>query len=260
MIEKQNNIPLKEESIDIKKYFWLILRNWFWFGSAIMVGLGAAYLVNRYSDPIYRVNMSIIIEDDEGGNYYGNNNLIEGFNLFSQSKKIDNEIAVLRSYDLTKRAVEELDFRISYFGVGRLRERPKYSLNEFLVEIDTSHNQTLYTEVFVTPEGNEKYRLEIESLNVDTYVAYGEYYESENFRFRIILRDSSAVLSPSHEKYFFYLNSVEGLTNAYRGKLSVERMTEEGSVLVLSTAGSVPQREIDFLNKIAEVYIRSGLE
>src|SRR6056297_1690655 len=255
------NVTLKEETIDIKKYLWLIIRNWFWFTSAILIGLGSAYIVNRYSDPIYRVSMTIIVENDEGGGYYGNsNNLIEGFDLIQQGKKIDTEIAILKSYDLTKRTIEALDFDISYFGQGRIRERPRYFLNEFYVEIDTTHQQLRYTPVSITPDGTNGYHLEIEKYDIDREMEYGEVFENEIFRFRIMIRDTHAINNPSHDQYYFYINSVEGLTNRYRGKLSVEQTTEEGSVLRLSTAGPVPQKEIDYLNTLAEVYIRSGLE
>jgi tyrosine-protein kinase Etk/Wzc len=253
-----NNLNMKEETVDIKKYLWMILRNWFWFMASIIVGLGAAYIINRYSDPIYRVSMTIMIKSDEGSNY-GNNNLIDGFNLFQQGKKIENEMAVLKSYDLTRRTIEELDFDISYFGLGRIRERPKYNINEFFVELDTSHYQQPNVPVYIAPKPHG-YRVSIEGMEVKKMMNYGEFFENEYLKFRIIPRDSNSVMSTSHEQYYFYVNSVEGLTAQYRRKLSVEKTTEEGSVLMLSSSGPVPQKEIDFLNALASVYIQSGLE
>lgn len=255
-----NNPVLKEESIDIKKYLYMILRNWFWFVAAIVMGVGAAYLSNRYSDPIYQVGMTIIVEGDENSSYSSNNNLIEGFNLFQQGKKIENEIAILKSYDLTRKAISELDFQISYFGVGRLRERPKYKIDEFIIDFDTAHAQVRYLPIYVTPKGYRGYQLEIESMSVNQFMKYDEYFENDDFRFRLVLVDSVGIETMSHDQYYFYLNSIEGLTARYRGKLSVEKTTEEGTVLLLSTSGHVPQQEINFLNKLAEVYIRSGLE
>ena len=57
MDEIQENI-FKDESIDIKKYLFKILFNWYWFAISIFFTVSIAYLVNRYTEPIFRVSSS----------------------------------------------------------------------------------------------------------------------------------------------------------------------------------------------------------
>ena len=50
-----NNRFDQEESINLKKYLYMILANWYWFVITVFVGLGAAWLINRYTTPVYQV-------------------------------------------------------------------------------------------------------------------------------------------------------------------------------------------------------------
>ena len=62
--DQQNNL-YQEESIDIKKYLFKFLSNWYWFAITISVALAIAYMVNRYSEPIYTISSSLIISDKQ---------------------------------------------------------------------------------------------------------------------------------------------------------------------------------------------------
>ncbi len=62
-----NNPRFEEDSLDIKKYLFKILFNWYWFAISIFIALAAAYLVNRYTTPIYNVSATVILRNDLGG-------------------------------------------------------------------------------------------------------------------------------------------------------------------------------------------------
>ncbi|MFN8207175.1 MAG: hypothetical protein U0T82_07180, partial [Bacteroidales bacterium] len=47
-----------EDSLDLKKYFFLILGNWYWFFVCLMIGISIAWVVNRYTNPVYQVKAS----------------------------------------------------------------------------------------------------------------------------------------------------------------------------------------------------------
>jgi len=62
----------EEESIDFRKYLFLILSNWYWFAITITIGVGTAYLINRYSSDVYQLNASLIVGEDKGSNSLDN--------------------------------------------------------------------------------------------------------------------------------------------------------------------------------------------
>ncbi|MDP4275406.1 MAG: Wzz/FepE/Etk N-terminal domain-containing protein, partial [Bacteroidota bacterium] len=89
----------QEETIDIKKYLFKILDNWYWFAFSIFIALAVAYILNRYSEPVYTVNSSVIVRDDENTRgLSGSDNLVmKNFDIFQSKKNVQNEIGILQS-------------------------------------------------------------------------------------------------------------------------------------------------------------------
>jgi len=260
---------IQEENIDLKKFLFKILYNWYWFAIAMFFALTIAYLVNRYADPIYSVTSTIIVRDDTKagkGQLSGYENLIEGMDIFRSKKNIYNEMGILQSFSLTYNTLSELkDFEITYVLVGRrgIKESPLYNRSPFVVEIDTSHVQMRGHRVNVFLMSKDKYRLTIdEGMNIDTILHYGDPFINESFSFRLFLRNPET-FDPEEQlsnKYYFVINDLKALTNQYKGKLNITVNDKKGSILILTTQGQVAQQECDYLNKLGEVYIRSGLE
>ncbi len=260
---------IQEESIDLKKFLFKILFNWYWFAIAMFFALTIAYLVNRYADPVYSVTSTIIVRDDTKagkGQLSGYENIIEGMDIFRSKKNIYNEMGILQSYSLAYKTLTELkDFEITYVLVGRrgIKESPLYNRSPFIVELDTSHVQMRGHRVNIFLLSGKKYRLTIdEGMDTDTVLRYGEPFVNDNFSFRLFLRNPET-FNPEDQlsnKYYFVINDLNSLTNQYKGKLSITVNDKKGSILILTTQGPVAQQECDYLNKLGEVYIRSGLE
>ena len=184
----------QEDTIDIKKFLFKILSHWYWFALSLFIALSASYLVNRYSEPIYSVSATVIVRDDaKGKGLTGAENVIEGMEIFTSRMNVQNEIGILQSYELARRAVDSLkDFEITYVQVGRrgIKEAKLYNRSPFLVNMDTSIDQLRGYPVNVKILSNAKYQLQIdENINVDTIMKFGEQFEHERFNFNIILRD-----------------------------------------------------------------------
>ena len=257
----------QEENIDIKKFLFKILANWYWFALSLFITLTAAYLVNRYSEPIFSVSSTLIVRDDQKGKgLTGAEQVIEGMEIFRSTKNVQNEIGILQSYFLANKAILELkEFEITYILVGRrgIKEAKLYTRSPFKVNIDTSHYQLRGYPIYVHILTDSEYKLEIdEKYSVDKVLKFGEEFENDNLKFNITLRDKEN-FNPDHRtsnKFYFIINNLNALTNQYRGKLSVTVNDKKGSILTLTTQGYVAQQEVDYLNKLSEVYIQSGLE
>ncbi len=260
---------IQEESIDLKKFLFKILYNWYWFAIAMFFALAIAYLVNRYADPVYSVTSTIIVRDDQKagkGQLSGYENVIEGMDIFRSKKNIYNEMGILQSYSLAHKTLLDLkDFEITYVLVGRrgIKESQLYTRSPFVVDIDTSHVQLRGHRINIFILSKDKYRMTIdEGMNIDTTLHFGDQFINDNFSFRIHLRNPGS-FNPQEQlsnKYYFIINDLNSLTNRYKGKLSITVNDKKGSILILTTQGPVAQQECDYLNQLGEVYIRSGLE
>jgi uncharacterized protein involved in exopolysaccharide biosynthesis len=90
---------------------------------------------------------------------------------------------------------------------------------------------------------------------------FGEWYKSDNFTFCILLNENIDVntISEIQRQFFFVLNNPSELVKQYRNKIDITTTDKKSTVIELSTNGLVPQKEVDFINKLLDVYIQSGL-
>ena len=265
-MDNSENIYFQEENIDIKKFLYRILRNWYWFAIALFFTITAAYLINRYSEPIYSVNSTVIVRDDEKGKgLSGAEQMIDGMEMFRSRKNVQNEMGILQSYKLTNEALKQLkDFEITYIKVGRrgIKEAKLYNQSPFVVNIDSSIAQRRGYPIFVTIQSADKYLLEIdEGYAIQKEMYFGEQFESNEFNFNINLRNPEGykLEEKTSNKYYFIINDLNSLTNQYKGKLSITVNDKKGSILTLTTQGYVAEQEADYLNKLGEVYRDYGL-
>jgi len=254
----------RAETIDIKKYLYKILANLYWFAISIFISLSVAYMVNRYTTPIYSVSATIIVRDDESRNgLIGAENLIPGMKIFRNQQKVQNEIGILQSHNMAKKTISQLNFDINYIGVGTIRDEKLYTSSPFQVNIDTAKNQLFGNSCNVSIINKNEYMLIIESMNIKKRVKFGEQFENDKFSFNITLRDSANFNenkpNAGYRNFNFFINDRANIINEYCGKLSVGVNNNKGSVLTLTTQGANPQQEVDYLNKLSEVYIKAGL-
>jgi len=202
----------QEENIDIKKFLFRILSNWYWFALSLFFTITSAYLISRYSEPIYSVNATVIVRDeDKGGGLIGAERIIESADMFNNRKNIQNEIGILKSYSLAQKVMRELDdFKITYVNVGRrgIAESKLYNQSPIIVIPDTSATQRFGYPVYINILSKTEYEVEIdEEYNIKKRMKFGEPFVIEDFNFTIELRDKKdfSIENLSSGKYYFIL-------------------------------------------------------
>ncbi len=256
----QNN-----ENIDIQKFLYKIFANWYWFALTVFIAISIAYFVNRYSDPVYKLSAFVLIQDKENTLSGGIENILEEQGILRRTRKkvVENEIAILKSYKMVKEAIEQLnEFDISYFSVGRIRTIERYKACPFKVILDTTKQNLFNTPVYVKLINNEVYSLQIDKDKVvNKKMKFGEKYQSPNFSFVVELNENSDIskMRLSEKQYFFVINNLSDVIKQYRNKINIVTTDKKSTVIEISTSGLVPQKEVEFINKLLEVYIQNGL-
>jgi tyrosine-protein kinase Etk/Wzc len=258
-MENQTNYLPQDESIDIRKFVVKILRYWYWFVISIFITYTIAYLLNRYKEPTYSVSGTMLISEEKKSSV---DLLISSLDRYSARKNMENEIAVLKSYKMAYKTISELDdFEISYYTIGRVRKPMLYKSNPYRVIYDSTRNNFKNLPIFITILNKNEFRLEIDgTLNINKIVKFGEPYIDNNFSFTLFLKNDKNFVPTPSSKYFFTINDMNSLVRYYQNKLVVTANDKRGTVLALSTYGHVPAMEADYINKLMEVYIRTGLE
>jgi len=278
MQEKQVS---QEETIDIKALILKYAQYWYYFILSILFFGCIAFLNNRYTVPEYSVSTTLLIRDDNN-TQLGAENLLEGLELFSGKKNLKNEIVILKSYSLSEKVIKELNLGISYYQHGFLQTNEMFGNSPFNVRVDSSHLQLTGVNFKLTPINNEEFTLSVvadnqypytilsknieksitANINVKEKYAFNSLIETEFYAFTVkksIHFNLKQVIES--EKYFsFKLHQIDRLANNLIEKVIINPVNKETSILNLNIKERTPRKSIHILNKITEIYIRSGLD
>lgn len=260
----QNYYLPESEGIDFRRYFSLFISNWYWFAAALFLTLAIAYGANRWGEEVYTVQSTMLISDEQyGGANAGMDKIIPGGDLFNSRQNLQNEIGILKSFDLNHDVMYRLkDFHVVYTAVGKrgIAESRMYKTSPFVVISDSVWRQPgKKVGIKITSPG--KYLLTIEADEYEGEHSFGERFNQ--FGFDFIIQPRNPAVSPYYEgrsnKYYFYIVPPPALANSYRGKLAVAPIEEEATLVTLAVTGLVPEQEAEYLNTLMDAYIRQGL-
>jgi tyrosine-protein kinase Etk/Wzc len=278
MQEKQVS---QEETIDIKALILKFAQYWYYFVLSILFFGCIAFLNNRYTVPEYSVSTTLLIRDDNN-TQLGAENLLEGLEMFSGKKNLKNEIEILSSFTLCKRVIEELNLGTSYYQHGFLKTNELFGNSPFKVEVDSSHLQLTGVNFQITPLNKEEFTLSVSVSNEHPYnilsrnldksliadidinqkYTFNSLIETEFYSF-IIYKSIHFNIEKiiDSEKYFsFKLHQTDKLANELIQKIIINPINIETSILKLNIRERNPRKSIHILNKITEIYIRTGLD
>jgi capsular exopolysaccharide synthesis family protein len=257
-------ITEEPQGINIKSIFHLVLRNWYWYTLSLIFCSVCGWVYLRYTPAVYTVSASLLIKEDKN-KIGGAENFLDGLELLSSSRNVQNEIELIRSFSNISEAIKELNFDVSYFEQGNIKVAELYNLSPFQVKLDTNFTQVKNKPIYITILSDSTFSIHsshTENTSSDHGVVckFGEHCHSNNYSF--IIHKTKIFSSAVHKntEYYFIINDVEDLSHQYSAKLNIDLVDKKSSVLKLSMSGLLPVKESDFLNKLCEVYIESGLE
>ena len=246
-------------SFNLKNYLLKLIAYWYLFVLSIIITFAVNYINNRYSISTYATNSTIILQDE----LQSTQQVVGGLQLFDNRKNVENEIGVLKSYSLSETVLQELNFDISYFKYEKFRrDIDLYQSTPFIVVPDTNKKFVNGLTCGITFLTESRIKLEIESLNIIREISFNENFYSEQLNFKII-RNEKYTFDYKNligQQYYFYKNNMNSLINSYSNRLNVDLRSPNSSILWLWINGTVPQRIIDYTNKITEVYLQKRLD
>jgi len=277
MQEKQVS---KEETIDIKAIIQKYAQYWYYFILSILFFGFIAFLNNRYTVPKYSVSTTLLIRDDNN-TQLGAENLLEGLEMFSGKKNLKNEIVILNSYSLNKKIIEELELGTSYFQHGFLQSNELFRNSPFKVQVDSSHLQLTEVNFQIMPVNNEEFTFSINTNNkypynilskrlekslkadidIEEKYTFNSLIETEFYAFTVHKTNHFNLerIIENNKSFSFKFHQTDKLANKLIEKVSINPINKETSILKLNIREQTPRKSIHILNKITEIYIRSGL-
>lgn len=250
----------EDSSMNFNPVEWLFtfLHYWYLFVIALVIAMGLAMLKNRRWIPTYLSQGTIVIKENAG---YGGSNmaLMQGFGVDAGFKNVNNQMIMLGSYDLTSRVVDSLPFlNVEYITQGRFKTRQLYRQTPILVEpkrVDPRAYGILY-QVNFNHDGTLRLSSTDESVDLNMEVRYGESISCNLFDITIWPTE----LMINSGKIYFRFRSHESLVDEFMSRLQLSFVTEGSTVLALSMVSETPQRDCEYLDKLAQIYLLQNLE
>lgn len=269
-MEEQNfNEQNSEETINLYAIFFKYLAYWPWFVISVIACMILAFLFLRYQQPVYNITAAVLIKEEEqkGGNSAASPlAAIQDLGMFSMTNNFDNEVEILHSRTLIKKAVNELrlyttiaEDRITGYNIPLYRTSP--------------------VNVFMTPEEADKLEAPVKLKmkytldgKLHVYAKYvideegdEEEIEKEFDRLPAILPTPVGVINfskndslpePMEEdvKLMAYISSPTVTAQDYMENLTVEATSKTTTIAQISVQNTDKQRGIDFVNCLVAFY------
>ena len=96
------------DDIDLMRYFSLFISNWIWIAVALFLALSIAYIFNRYSAKEYNAKSVLLVKENQNTGAVANMEQIFAGSIYNPYPNLDDEVAILKSYTLNYRVIEEM--------------------------------------------------------------------------------------------------------------------------------------------------------
>lgn len=256
----QNDQDEQSTSFNPIEWVFTFLHYWYLFVIFLVIALGLAMLKNRKWIPSYLSQGTVIINENRG--YGGANSLLmQGFGLDGGYTNVNNQVVMLGSYDLMCRVVDSLPFmQAEYITQGKFKTRNLYRDSPILIE---QHQMTpgaynsMYEFQFL-----EDGTIHIQSTSddeehrVDVVARYGQPVKTSLFEITVWPTE----LMINKGRIYVRFRTKESLVDEFMNRLSFNFVSEGSSVLGISLTSETPQRDCEFIDKLAEIYLQKSLE
>lgn len=265
-----NTFEEGESGFDFKSLIIKLFIHWKWIAISILLCLVCAYFYIRVQTPVYRIQATIMINDEQKGTFQNQMmTLQQDFGIMSTSVGIDNEIEILRSKSIIKQAVIDLKLYTNYSIDGGFASPAQVLYGSYPINVDINRE-----DLDVLTSG---IALNITQPNPDTYIVKYQDYDATQDKYIDIKKEiknlpctiqtsigtltltkgTSAPLNPDQELTVSIVSPIR-MARACLGALSIEPTSKTTAVAYISYLDVNKRRGVDFVNQLVVAYNREN--
>jgi len=248
----QQKLPNQE--IDYFKIAKILLSRWYWIVGSVVICSIIANVYLWYTPKTYATSATMKFEEkkSEIPDLVG----IPAATDRSSASRIQTETIVLQSTPLLLNAIRHLDYRISFYVVGRVLNRtselyPVKPLNIVLVKFDSLN--FFHEQVTFKPVNRTTFNISYQ--NGGKPVQYNYTYDVPFMLGPTAISIKYPGDLPNTTAYIFKLNSAEEFVGRARGGLHTSETGKNSNIILLQEVDSNPQFAADVLNAIMKEYL-----
>lgn len=248
-LEKNQNYNPRKTLRSFTKFKYLFI-----ISIIISVILAALYLF--FAIPQFEINSKIVIKDKEKGVDFSDNPLMKDFDNYRASKIIENEIEVFQSSQLMESVLLDLDIFTSLKSSDEFYRVNEYYKNDRPLKINWEKKEWIFepdNDDYKISVLNEK-QFELKFNDKTKTYNFGEIINGHLGDFSVELMDLKLIEEIKSLKFTLNFYQPLALAAQYSDRLKVEPVNKQSSVLNISILDNIPQRGVDIIDKLIEVY------
>jgi len=208
-----------------------------------------AYIKNRYATPIYRMQGTMLINNDRMSQGRGDEKFDEMF-MSGGVSNLSNEIQILRSRPLLERVAGDLDLQTSYYGEGNIKTSMLYPVYPFKLDIIYIADSSNSFGCKVTFLDDKRFLVD-ESKKP---VAFGEAFMIGTSKCRLLPDSSVDPRTIRGNKFHVSWQPIQDVAENLIGGLRVVQANDQSTILTLTFEGENARLGKDVLNTLMSVY------
>jgi len=242
--------------IDFEKLYTVMGKSWKWILLIVLFTNLTAYLVIRWTKPVYQSYSDLKLNIKNEANLLGFMDASEETSL----NNLSGEIELLKSKLFFDKVIQSLDLDVSYYSVGNILEDEKYGNPPFEVEY-TLNDNWVYDRFFTVDIQNEtEYVLGYPgSSGADQLHKFGDVVQNDHLTLRLTLKVSPEKIEPQ-QIYSFRINSRNSLLKYIEDNLNVEPLNLTANTIRISFRDHNKFKARDLVNAIDTIYLNHSKE
>jgi len=249
-------INTQKESESYLVEFFQIISPYRW--SIILISLLSLLLASAYlyiTPPIYQSTATIKVKPSTTLPRIATQDPLSNALAVSGSDNIEQEIAILNTFYVNSKAIEQLDMGVQYFFKKNYKKTEIFSNPPIRVkEITIYDNKIIGKQITLYPQKNG-FKLEYDGVKTQKVFAYNQ--KIKHKAFECIIEKQSNFSKP----IYFQING--DARNIYekivKKKLKVSRLSDDTSIIKVTYDDTSRNRADKYLNTLISIYIAQSI-
>jgi tyrosine-protein kinase Etk/Wzc len=246
-----------DNTIDLKKSFNKLLKNWYWFIICTFIGGMVAYAFCWYMAPVYKINARVLVNDQQkgGGLNKQADALMDLGGIMGSNSSVDNEAEILKTPDLLETVVRGMNLNVVYSSSVHLSRRELYK-SPFKMFILKGRDSITTTDVRINKLASGKVRVRTD--DIDREVNWNTSFDIPNVG--LVQLSAEPGFKMSDADYFVEVSSVDERVTNLMKDLTVEVGNNKVTIVDLSLNYPVQKKGEEILNALIDKYESSNIQ
>ncbi|WP_186292685.1 GumC family protein [Mucilaginibacter corticis] len=267
MKKTKKHIVVQNEpgGINLKQLYFSVYNNKYWFLLFAGIGLAGGALYTFFVPQKYNVLTSVLVKTD---NSQATLTTVQVQNQDNKkNNSVQDQVGVLSSYTLNLQTLQNLGWNVSWARKNLLTTTDLFKDTPFIADTLPGTRQVKSVPLVITPVSNTQYTVKCDAvqeqygrkhkINFEETGYFGKPFKNDYFNFTL-LKAPGYVISDG-DSFTLTFNDLNQLAKSYQEELKITPGDEGSDLITIELASREPERAIDYLRELVNVYIKFGL-